>query len=103
MNGPYETSTGRGDFVSLKTHNFKSTLDSYRAQVAAFETILTSADKTINNLLGSWTGRGRDAFRSDVNFLGRCFEDLHDNMRILEHTLINSEEAYMAADSDASR
>ena len=100
MSSPIKTTPSSGDFVSLKTHNFKNALDKYKAQIAAFETILERTDKTIDNLLGSWAGRGRDAFRSDMHHLSRCFEDLHENMHVLKDTLISSEEAYMAADSE---
>ena len=88
----------RGSLRRLDTRSFTRTVADYRNHIQTYERITQNVDNALGDLLDSWRGPGREAFRTDVTQACRCLEDIHQSMCALRSTLEAAHTEYANTD-----
>ena len=92
-----------GNVRHLDTISFTGTISAYQNHIQRFNSIVTDVDRTLDTLLGSWQGEGRNAFETDTRQIRRDLIDMTEAMECLRDLLNAAHEEYLASDRELSQ
>ena len=92
-----------GNVKKLDTINFNDTINAYATQIKKFEGIVSGVNKTTNNIVDRWKGKGRNAFEKDCKQVQLNLKDISDIMYNIRDALINAHAEYMKSDEALSK
>lgn len=92
-----------GDNFSLDTSNFDSAIKKARELAEKMGALRDEMDGAKNNLMFSWAGKGRNTFEKKYRLFSQQFADLKDDLYEIAENLLEVEEKYIQADTDAAK
>lgn len=91
------------DNFSLDTSNFDAVIEKARTLADKMATLKNEMDGLKSNLMFSWAGKGRNTFEKKYRLLSQQFGDLKDDLYEIAESLLEIEEKYIQADTDAAK
>lgn len=91
------------DNFSLDTSNFDAVIEKARTLADKMATLRNEMDGLKNNLMFSWAGKGRNTFEKKYRLFSQQFGDLKDDLYEIAESLLEIEEKYIQADTDAAK
>lgn len=91
------------DSFSLDTSNFDAVIEKARKLADKMATLKNEMDGQKSNLLFSWAGNGRNTFEKKYRLFSQQFGDLKDDLYEIAESLLEIEEKYIQADTDAAK
>ena len=91
------------DEFNLDTSNFDAVISKADTLADKMASLKNELDGMKNNLMFSWAGKGRNTFEKKYRLLSQQFGDLSDDLREICEDLISKQEAYIQADTNASK
>lgn len=91
------------DSFSLDTSNFDAVIEKARKLAEKMATLRNEMDGLKSNLMFSWAGNGRNTFEKKYRLFSQQFGDLKDDLYEIAESLLEIEEKYIQADTDAAK
>lgn len=91
------------DTFSLDTSNFDAVIEKARTLADKMATLRNEMDGLKSNLMFSWAGNGRNTFEKKYRLFSQQFGDLKDDLFEIAESLLEIEEKYIQADTDAAK
>lgn len=91
------------DSFSLDTSNFDAVIEKARTLAEKMATLRNEMDGLKSNLMFSWAGNGRNTFEKKYRLFSQQFGDLKDDLYEIAESLLEIEEKYIQADTDAAK
>lgn len=91
------------DSFSLDTSNFDAVIEKARTLADKMATLRNEMDGLKSNLMFSWAGNGRNTFEKKYRLFSQQFGDLKDDLYEIAESLLEIEEKYIQADTDAAK
>ena len=91
------------DTFSLDTSNFDAVIEKARTLADKLATLRNEMDGLKSNLMFSWAGNGRNTFEKKYRLFSQQFGDLKDDLFEIAESLLEIEEKYIQADTDAAK
>lgn len=91
------------DTFSLDTSNFDAVIEKARTLADKMATLRNEMDGLKSNLMFSWAGNGRNTFEKKYRLFSQQFGDLKDDLHEIAESLLEIEEKYIQADTDAAK
>ena len=91
------------DSFSLDTSNFDAVIEKARTLAEKMATLRNEMDGLKSNLMFSWAGNGRNTFEKKYRLFSQQFGDLKDDLYEIAESLLEIEEKYIQADTNAAK
>lgn len=91
------------DSFSLDTSNFDAVIEKARTLADKMATLRNEMDGLKSNLMFSWAGNGRNTFEKKYRLFSQQFGDLKDDLYEIAESLLQIEEKYIQADTNAAK
>ncbi len=91
------------DTFSLDTSNFDDVIEKAKKLAETMGTLKNEMDGLKSNLMFSWAGKGRNTFEKKYRLLSQQFGDLKDDLYEISESLLEIEEKYIQADTNAAK
>lgn len=91
------------DSFSLDTSNFDAVIEKARTLADKMATLRNEMDGLKSNLMFSWAGNGRNTFEKKYRLFSQQFGDLKDDLYEIAESLLEIEEKYIQADTNAAK
>ena len=91
------------DSFSLDTSNFDAVIEKARKLAEKMATLRNEMDGLKSNLMFTWAGNGRNTFEKKYRLFSQQFGDLKDDLYEIAESLLEIEEKYIQADTDAAK
>ena len=91
------------DTFSLDTSNFDAVIEKARTLADEMSTLRNEMDGIKSNLMFSWAGNGRNTFEKKYRLFSQQFGDLKDDLYEIAESLLEIEEKYIQADTNAAK
>lgn len=88
---------------SLDTSNFDAVIEKSKNLANMMGDLKNELDGLKNNLMFSWSGKGRNTFEKKYRLLSQQFGDLKDDLMEISESLLSMEEQYIQADTDLAK
>ena len=88
---------------SLDTGNFADVISIADELTNKMSELKNQLDNLKENLMFSWSGKGRNTFEKKYRLLSQQFGDLRDDLRDITEALKEREQAYIQADIDIAK
>lgn len=87
----------------VNTASMYEAVQAFDKAVLAYEKRVNDMKNSINTLLETWEGYGRDEFKKDYVMFSSQLTDLMDVLMDLRNGLVEAENAFIEADSTLSK
>lgn len=91
------------DTFSLDTSNFDEVITKARTLAEKMGELKNDMDGLKSNLMFTWAGKGRNTFEKKYRLLSQQFGDLKDDLFEISESLLEIQEKYIQADTDAAK
>lgn len=91
------------DTFSLDTSNFDAVIEKARTLADNMATLRNEMDGLKSELMFSWAGNGRNTFEKKYRLFSQQFGDLKDDLYEIAESLLEIEEKYIQADTNAAK
>lgn len=91
------------DTFSLDTSNFDEVITKARTLAEKMGELKNDMDGLKSNLMFTWAGKGRNTFEKKYWLLSQQFGDLKDDLFEISESLLEIQEKYIQADTDAAK
>lgn len=91
------------DNFSLDTSNFDAVITKARTLAEKMGELKNDMDGLKSNLMFTWAGKGRNTFEKKYRLLSQQFGDLKDDLFEISESLLEIQEKYIQADTDAAK
>ena len=87
----------------LDTSVFSTSAEATKKLAETLEDAIADADRAINELYSVWYGKGRNEFEKKYKIFEQQVADIKNGLWDLYEDIVDSEEAYIQADTDAAK
>ena len=91
------------DNFSLDTSNFDAVIEKARRLAGEMANLRNEMDSLKSELMFSWAGNGRNTFEKKYRLFSQQFGDLKDDLYEIAESLLEIEEKYIQADTNAAK
>lgn len=88
---------------SLDTSSFADSAAAAKKLAETLEDAIANADRAINNLYSVWAGKGRNEFEKKYHVFEQQVSDIKNGLWELYEDIVEAEESYIQADTDAAK
>lgn len=92
-----------GEEFTLDTAKFAEIISKADSLANTLADLKNSLDGMKNNLMFSWSGKGRNTFEKKYRLLSQQFGDMKEDLRDIANDLRAVEESYIQADTELSK
>lgn len=87
----------------LDTSAFAKSANATKKLTEQLDAVIEKVDNSVDELFGSWVGKGRNAFEKEYHIFERQMSDVRNGLWDLYEDIVGAEEAYIQQDLENAK
>ena len=75
----------------------------FRSNIKKFDQCVANVEKSTNDVLGSWVGKGRNQFETQMVLMKRQLDDISEGLYDIYDALVDAETGYVEEDEAVAK